>query len=1140
MRLRSGLGSSALLSPWTLALVLAALLSLTLSAIAWRTSEHQQLIATRVAFVADLREQQIATWLTERRAESRFVQSSRYMAELLEKHSSGDTEALTKLMQRMAEFRRDGGAHAVLVVDDAGQLIASEPPNQALGGQGTRLAIEIAAETTTSQFAIPEQNARSLDLVIPYALSGTPPNRFAILRIDPQATLLRNLDTWPTPSRSARVSLWRPDAGKWQPITPWDGPINPPASAPAGSTLPPALPWPPAPNQPANAQPVLDPRGMPVMAAMRAIAGTDWVLLAQIDQSEIQASQRFELLTIATTGLLAAAALVLARRSLRQHEALQQSQTERDAKARHLRDLALVTGITQGTSDLIFAKNLAGQYLVFNPGAGQPYPMRPEDVIGRTDRDLYNEEEAAALRAEDAQVMRTLQIEHFQRSWPGQRPYLVTKGPLRDEAGQLIGLYGVLRDQTEHHALQRVAEEEAELRRLILEHSHDGMVVIDDQGAIFLHNAAFATMLGHTPDELAGLRRSQWEPGNTGQHDPHPCTDSGPNPNAALKETQLRHANGHFFDAEVSSVALHFKSRNLLLCTYRNIAERKRMEAELLRHRNHLEQLVAERSAALELAIQARLASMRFTQSVTDNMPGAVSYWGEDLRCRFANKAYAQWFNTEPGALIGKPVQEVLGPVELEVSLPRLQAALQGETQQFERTLMRGAGLPIQTWTTYVPDIQGDKVRGVFAAFHDITELKQSERRLLGLNSALQLATDKAEAASRAKSAFLANMSHEIRTPMNAIIGLTHLMQGEVEDPVQQKRLQGVSDAAQHLLGVISDILDLSKIEAGKMALEQIDFHLPSMVQRMASLVSDRLHAKAIAMETDLTTLPDWLHGDEIRLSQAVLNLLNNASKFTEQGTIQLRCVLAERTGAELLVRFEVHDTGIGVAEEQLARLFQPFEQADPSATRRFGGSGLGLAITRRLAELMGGQAGVISELGKGSCFWFTARLQAAQSAPTTASPALGDIGSQVAAPAADRRLRDEHAGARILLVEDNPVNCEVATALLQSVDLSVSVAHDGVQAVQVASTERFDLILMDVHMPHMDGLAATRAIRQHGASARSPIVAMTASAFEEDRAACMAAGMNDHIVKPVEPQRLYATMLRWLERAAPGGSSDD
>ncbi len=379
-----------------------------------------------------------------------------------------------------------------------------------------------------------------------------------------------------------------------------------------------------------------------------------------------------------------------------------------------------------------------------------------------------------------------------------------------------------------------------------------------------------------------------------------------------------------------------------------------------------------------------------------------------------------------------------------------------------------------------------------------------------------------AEAANLAKSEFLANMSHEIRTPMNAIIGLTRLLRRDAPTSAQAEKLDRIASAGRHLLSVINDILDISKIEAGKLELEETDFHLEALFEQVASLLTEQARTKGIALEIDTNGAPRLLRADQTRLRQALLNYAGNAVKFTERGSVTLRAAIVHEGDHDLLMRFEVRDTGIGIPSAKLGNLFKSFGQADASTARQYGGTGLGLAITKRLACLMGGTAGVESKVGKGSCFWFTARVHRAQG--VVADPDACDA-SQV-----EESLRRRHGQARLLLVEDNAVNCEVALDLLRQVGMNADVATNGLEAVAMAREGTYDVIFMDMQMPGMDGLQATRSIREIPACRSTPILAMTANAFEADRQACLAAGMNGFVVKPVHPPELYALMLEWLD----------
>jgi signal transduction histidine kinase/ActR/RegA family two-component response regulator len=459
--------------------------------------------------------------------------------------------------------------------------------------------------------------------------------------------------------------------------------------------------------------------------------------------------------------------------------------------------------------------------------------------------------------------------------------------------------------------------------------------------------------------------------------------------------------------------------------------------------------------------------------------------------------------------------------------------ALAGQPMEHEHRLLMGDKL---RWVRQIAELrrgEDGRPHDLVGVLQDVTERKEFEQRLRDHQAQLEAevaartqelaqARDAAEAASLAKSEFLANISHEVRTPMNAIVGLSYLLRRSAS-PEQAERLVKIDAASQRLLSVINDILDVSRTEAGQLVPEQADFSLAALLEQLRALLAEPARAKGIVLEFDADGVPDWLRGDAIRLRQALFNYVSNAVKFTERGRVSVRIVLIGEGSDGVHLRCEVEDTGIGIDADQLPRLFRPFAQVDASATRRYGGAGLGLVITRRLAELMGGEVGADSTPNVGSCFWFTARLQRGHGAMPAGRPVASSGAATEAA------LRARRAGARVLVVEDNAINREVVVELLAAVDLPGEVAVDGLEALEKARVARYDLILMDLQMPRMDGIEATCAIRALPGYADTPIIALTANAYSEDRRSSIAAGMNDFVAKPVSPEQLFAVLDKWL-----------
>ena len=536
-------------------------------------------------------------------------------------------------------------------------------------------------------------------------------------------------------------------------------------------------------------------------------------------------------------------------------------------------------------------------------------------------------------------------------------------------------------------------------------------------------------------------------------------------------------------------------------------------------------------------ATQAQLSKL--SQAVAQS-PESVVITNTRAEIEYVNEAFVNATGYQPHEVLGKNPNILHSGHTPKRTYEDLWAAIaNGQMWRGEFYNKRKDGSEYVEFAIITPLRQKDgRITHYVAVKEDITEKKHIGIELDGYRHHLEelvtqrtlelsQAREEAESASLAKSAFLANMSHEIRTPMNAIMGLSHLLRSDTASSAQMDKLNKIDSACRHLLSIINDVLDISKIEAGKMALERSQFQVAEVVGNVQTLMEPDALAKGLTLQVRGDALPLWVLADATRLRQALLNLTSNAVKFTEAGSVLITVTHTAVNEDECTLRFEVTDTGIGMDAETMSRLFQNFEQGDASTTRKYGGTGLGLAITRSLAQLMSGTAGVTSTPDFGSTFWFTARV--------TSSHSPIRLMGQLPLPQPGQQLLAQHTGQHILLADDNPLSLEVAQELLTRMGLKVTTASDGQQVLdQVkAHKQHFDLILMDLQMPRLDGLQATRAVRDLPHGRAIPIVALSASASTPDRQAAHEAGMNDFVAKPIVPDTLYATLLDWLPKKA-------
>ncbi|MBG9389515.1 response regulator [Caenimonas aquaedulcis] len=909
------------------------------------------------------------------------------------------------------------------------------------------------------------------------------------------------------------------------------------------------------------------------------------------------------------------------------------------ARQHHAYEMLVST--LDATSDGILSLKYADESVYFNIRFAQLWHV-PEERLGELDSQALAEFMASQVREPQEYLA------HVQRRRANPHAEDLSLIELKDgrvlerhvvpqrSHGKCIGSVITFRDVT-----QRLRYEEKMLfNQQVLENSGPMFWVDRDSQTIAYVNPAACRHLGYARSELLAMRVPDFDPFYGAEEDRRVVAALASGQGSVEISSRHRRKDGSLRDVDLAIFLTEHADRAVYIVTVKDVTEQKAAEQAKKRQDATLESLI---------------------NSISD----LIFYKDREGRYIGCNTAYA--------AVVGRPVADIRGHTcrdlfdadTAEAMEARDDLSIRMEREQSAEHWLRMPDGQMALYDTLVSplwDEYGER-QGLLGICRNITERRKVEEEV-------RRAKEIAEEATRMKSDFLANMSHEIRTPMNAIIGLSHLVLKTDLSQRQRDYIAKVQTSGQHLLGVINDILDFSKVEAGKLDLENTDFELDRLLDNTSSLISEKCHAKGLELVFDVAPdVPANLVGDSLRLGQILLNYANNAVKFTDKGEIVVSIRASERTASHVLLHFRVQDTGIGLTPEQASRLFQSFSQADTSTTRRFGGTGLGLAISKKLAQLLGGDVGVESEHGKGSCFWFSARLgigtavrrefvpnpdlrgrralvvddnaharasivdmlqgmtflveEAASGAKAVdmvqdaarggkpydvvyldwrmpgldgmetarriralglASPPMflmvtaygreevlkeaesagiqtvlvkpvspsvlfdttvGVLGGNRVplAPAGgavkDLRLAPVR-GARALLVEDNDINQQVARELLEEAGLVVDVAENGLEALRAVQQTSYDIVFMDMQMPVMDGVTATVAIRRIERLSALPVVAMTANAMEQDRRKCRDAGMNDFVVKPIDPEELTAVLLRWARpgRARPGAST--